>query len=80
MDELVVVLTTSGVCFSYSKSKLPTLINSAIATGQSLIVNVSIKEKIRSVFLNQINESIFVVSVREKPDCAKMKCRSLPIK
>ncbi|CDW78445.1 UNKNOWN [Stylonychia lemnae] len=44
------------------------------------IVNHNQKEKIRSIFMNNLNDSIFVVSVRERQDCSKMKCRSLPIK
>ena len=43
-------------------------------------MNLSEKEKIRSIFLNSLNDSIFVVSVKENNDCSKMKCRSLSFK
>ena len=45
------------------------------------ILNTSDREKIRSIFLNTLNQSVFVVSVREAANhVSKMKCRSLPIK
>ncbi len=50
-----------------------------IASHLTTIVNINEKEKIRSIFMNTLNDSIFVVSVREKTDCSKMKCRSLPL-
>ena len=56
----------------------PLLIN--LDGGEIQILNTNEKEKIRSIFLNTLNDSIFIVSVREKQDCSKMKCRSLPIK
>jgi hypothetical protein len=51
-------------------------------TGITNIVNLNEKEKIRSVFLNNLNNSIVIVSVRDRTSggSSKMKCRSMPIK
>ncbi len=40
-------------------------------------MNQSERERILSIFLNSLNDSIFIVSVRDDNDCSKMKCRSL---
>ena len=77
-DDYIITLTTHGVCFAYEKCINPLLIN--LDGGEIQILNTNEKEKIRSIFLNTLNDSIFIVSVREKQDCSKMKCRSLPIK
>ncbi len=43
-------------------------------------MNLSDKDKIRSIFYNALNESVFIVSVKEdRFGCSKMKCRSLLI-
>jgi len=43
-------------------------------------LNLSDKDKIRSIFYNALNESVFIVSVKEdRFGCSKMKCRSLLI-
>lgn len=34
--------------------------------GQIQILNINEKEKIRSIFMNNLNDSIFIVSVRER--------------
>jgi hypothetical protein len=42
-------------------------------------LNKNEREKIRSIFLNNLNDSIFIVSVSEEHNCSKMKCRSLSL-
>lgn len=78
-DDYIVSLTVHGVCTAYSKCNY-FFVNSAVATKETHIINLNEREKIRSIFMNNLNDSIFVVSVKEKSDCSRMKCRSLPIK
>ena len=79
-EHYIVSLTSVGLCTSFNKSNLFKTNFSLIGTGDITILNLSEKEKIRSIFLNSLNDSIFIVSVKEDNDCSKMKCRSLSFK
>eukprot|EP00347_Sterkiella_histriomuscorum_P015915 403355201 len=67
-QDFIVILTVHGVCTAFNR-----------LTRQCQIINRNNKEKIRSIFMNDLNDSIFIVSVKEKFDCSRMKCRSLPV-
>ena len=57
--------------------------NLTVDTRKILIVNKSAEERVRSIFVNQSNQSIFIVSVhinlRSERRSSNMFCRSLPI-
>ncbi len=78
-EHFIVSLSSIGLCTSFNKSK-KYLKPHFIVNGEITILNLSEKEKIRSIFLNSLNDSIFIVSVKEDNDCSKMKCRSLSFK
>lgn len=44
-----------------------------------MLVNKNENETIRSAFLNQVNNSIFIVSVKHNDYSTRMKCRSLSL-
>mmetsp|Transcript_31746 Transcript_31746/g.31024 ORF Transcript_31746/g.31024 Transcript_31746/m.31024 type:complete len:143 (-) Transcript_31746:512-940(-) len=68
VDDFIISLTISGICSLYNKY-----------TQEQRILNANGREKIRSIFHNQLNDSVFIVSVKERQDSSKMKCRTLPI-
>jgi hypothetical protein len=48
-------------------------------TKETLIINKSPKENIKSTFYNQVNNSIFMVSAKTKDHVGIMKCKSISI-
>jgi len=44
---------------------------------ETLIINKSPKENIKSTFYNQVNNSIFMVSAKTRGFISIMKCRSI---
>ena len=66
--EFIVARTVRGICFVYNK-----------LTKETLIINKSPKENIKSTFYNQVNNSIFMVSAKTKDHVGIMKCKSISI-
>lgn len=51
--EFIVARTIRGICFAYN-----------MISHETLIINKSKREQIKSTFLNQVNNSIFIVAVK----------------
>lgn len=66
--EFIVARTSRGICFAYNR-----------LSGETLILNKNKREQIKSTFLNQVNCSIFIVSVKSKNFVSKMQCRSVSL-
>jgi hypothetical protein len=48
-------------------------------TKETLLINKNENETIRSTFLNTVNNSIFIVSVKSKSFVSIMKCRAISV-
>lgn len=64
--EFIVARTQRGICFAYNRY-----------THKTFVVNKNEREQIKSTFLNEVNCSIFIVSVKQKNYMSKMQCRSV---
>ena len=64
----IVSRTERGICFAFDR-----------ITKETMIINKNSKEVIKSTFLNQVNCSIFIVSVKNKNYLSKMQCRSVSL-
>lgn len=67
-NDLIVARTEHGICFVYNQM-----------TKETLLINKNENETIRSTFLNTVNNSIFIVSVKSKSFVSIMKCRAISV-
>jgi hypothetical protein len=67
-SEFIVALFESGKCAVFHR-----------ASHQSVFLNKSEDEQIKSIFFNRINQSVIVVSVTKKDDFNSLKCRSVSL-
>jgi len=69
-SQFILVLLENGRCSLHSKIK----------EQKPAFINLDHEEKVRSVFLNRLNDSIIIVSVRGEDNYNSLKCRSISIK
>jgi hypothetical protein len=50
-----------------------------VGSGKLQIISFSEKERVKSIYLNTLNDSIFFVSIRKYDHYSRMKCRTLPL-
>lgn len=66
--EFILARTERGTCFTFNR-----------LTHETMLVNKNEHETIRSAFLNLVNNSIFIVSVKHRDYSSRMKCRSVSL-
>lgn len=66
--DFVIARTEHGVCFAYN-----------CLTHETMLVNKNANETVRSTFQNTVNNSIFIISVKNRGNLWRMKCRAVSL-
>ena len=66
--DYILARTEHGICFAYN-----------CITKETMIVNKNQQETVRSVFQNTVNDSIFIISVKNRDHLWRMKCRAVSL-